>query len=187
MSPSVNSSWPNSARILASFGSMSIASAERVFSALRIVRGFQSQREIVSRPGAVRVLFEHVAINLRRFCRLAGLQQIIRLDALGGQLAVAELVSCCLPELLDDLRCLLVWPRERSTAASWNCADLSPGFSATAFRNWGSASIGLSHAGQNEPELISSLKIVGRPGGSKLKFRLCLGVIAQSAGTPCQA
>ena len=40
--------------------------AECVFRALRIIHRFQGQREIVSRLGAVRVLFEHVAINLRR-------------------------------------------------------------------------------------------------------------------------
>ena len=73
--------------------------AEGVFRAFRIVHGFQSQPEIVSRLGAVRILFEHVAINLRCVCRFPGLQQVIRLGSLGCQLAIQRFFALFFPQL----------------------------------------------------------------------------------------
>ena len=73
--------------------------AEHFLGALHIVHGFKSQGEIVSSLGAARILFEHVAINLRCLGRLPRLQQFICLGSLGCQLAIQGFFALFLPQL----------------------------------------------------------------------------------------
>ena len=90
-------------------------------------------------------------------------------------------LSVVFPELLNDLVCLLRSGQESAAQPPAGTGPTYPRVSARQLSaDWGRACSGFPMRRQNEPELISSLKIVGRPGGSKLKFRLCLRVIAQS-------
>ena len=94
----------------------------------------------------MRVLFQHVAINLRCFCRLARLQQIVRLDAIGGELTVAELGVGCLAELLDDLVGLLGLAESAQHSRELELGRLICGIQRHRFAELGQGLVGLSQA-----------------------------------------
>ena len=118
--------------------------------------------------------------RFRQLPQVSSFQQIICFVAFGLELAVAELGIGRFAELLHDAVCFFLLTEGAQHSGKLELRRLLLGLERNRFPQAGQCFLRFSQFSQHESELILRVEIFRFPGGSKLKFRLCLGVIAQS-------